>query len=346
MARQSRVLRRADDDGAWKRLLGEMLAEFVAFALPDLYTEVDWGRAPVFLEQKLRPILRQAALDRRIGDLVAQLWLKDGATRWLLIHIEVQDRHEDDFAERMYLYAALIHMHFRLRRTRRRVPEVELPPLPSGMIGVAILTDADASWQPGPFRWGWGDEGLHYRYRLLKLAHWRERLAELARDERPFAWVIQTWLAVQAARRTIDDQAGVRREIGRQVLIARRRGWLTQDQAVAIYIFLDAINRLPDALAEMIDRELQLVEEAPMAELLTRWERQGWQQGLTKGLEQGQVVGIAATVLRLLGKKGIALDAAVEARIRGLDRDALLALAEAVLDFHDRADLDVWLAAR
>jgi hypothetical protein len=136
------------------RLLGEMLAEFVAFALPDLHAAVDWGRAPVFLEQELRPILRQAALDRRVGDMIAQLWLRDGATRWLLIHIEVQDRHEADFAERMYLYAALIHMHFRLRRTRRRAAGAELPPLPAGMIGIAVLTDTDTTWEPGPFHWG------------------------------------------------------------------------------------------------------------------------------------------------------------------------------------------------
>ena len=69
VARQGRVRRRADDDGAWKRVLGELLREFVAFALPGLHLEVDWSRAPVFLEQELRPILRQAALGRRVGDL-------------------------------------------------------------------------------------------------------------------------------------------------------------------------------------------------------------------------------------------------------------------------------------
>jgi hypothetical protein len=50
-----------------------MLAEFVAFALPDLHAEVDWGRDPVFLEQELGPLLRQAAAGRRVADVVVQL---------------------------------------------------------------------------------------------------------------------------------------------------------------------------------------------------------------------------------------------------------------------------------
>jgi flagellar biosynthesis/type III secretory pathway protein FliH len=104
----------------------------------------------------------------------------------------------------------------------------------------------------------------------------------------------------------------------------------------------------------MIDRELQLTEEAPMAELLTRWERRGLQQGLQQGLErgleqgleQGQTQGMVALVMHQFSKKGIALDTATEARVRGLDREALLSLAEAVLELQNRADLDSWLASR
>ena len=47
------------------------------------------------------------------------------------------------------------------------------------------------------------------------------------------------------------------------MLAARRAGQLTTDQAIAIYFFLDAVNRLPEALAEAIDGELALTEEAP-----------------------------------------------------------------------------------
>ena len=51
---------------------------------------------------------------------MAQVWLTTGEAQWLLIHVEVQDRHEDDFAERMYTYAALLHLHYRVRPGRSR----------------------------------------------------------------------------------------------------------------------------------------------------------------------------------------------------------------------------------
>ncbi len=348
VARQDRVRRRADDDGAWKRVLGELLREFVAFALPELHLAVDWDRAPVFLEQELRPILRQAALGRRVGDLVAQLWLANGATQWLLIHVEVQDRHEADFAERMYTYAALLHLHYRVRPARSRAARSATAPPPASMIGVALLTDADADWQPGPYHWGWGEYGIYYRYRVVKLANWRERSGDLVNDAAPFSWAIRIWLAVQAAGRTIEAQAVVRREVGRQLLAARRQGRLTDAQAVALYLFLDAVNRLPDVLSEAIDRELQLNEEELMTKLLTRWERQGLQRGLERGLEQGlergQIVGAGMVVFHLLAKKRIPLDPAAEERIRGLDREQLLALTDVLLDLQSRADLDTWLA--
>ena len=86
MPRSARVLRRADDGGAWKRVLRELLREFVAFALPALHEAIDWSRAPVALEQELRPVLRQVALRQRVADLVTQVWLRSGETTWLLIH--------------------------------------------------------------------------------------------------------------------------------------------------------------------------------------------------------------------------------------------------------------------
>lgn len=169
MARARRRQRRVDADGAWKRVLSEMLAEFVAFALPDLHAAIDWGREPVFLEQELRPVLRQAAVGRRVVDLIVQVWLQNGETTWLLVHAEVQGRVESDFAERMFTYAALLHLRYRARGARRARRQVAVSP-PSGLVGIAILTDANANWRPGDYQWGWETYGIAYRYRALKLA--------------------------------------------------------------------------------------------------------------------------------------------------------------------------------
>jgi len=322
-------------------VLGELLAEFVAFALPDLHAEVDWSRDPVFLEQELGPLLRQAAAGRRVADVVVQLWLLSGETTWLLAHVEVQGRKEDDFPRRMYEYAALLNARFVPGHSRRRrVPAPILLP-PDGFVGIAVLSDLDSAWRPEPYRWGWRDSGLLYRYHVLKLTDWRERVSELIADVRPFGWVVRSWLATQAAGRSIEAQVHARQEVVRELLAARRRRQLTAEQVVAIVTFLDATGRLPGELLTRLDEELQLEEEAPMHEVLNRWEL----RGLERGLEQGQAAGMSEVVIRQLSRKGIALDAAMEARIRGLDRERLLALTEALLDWQQRSELDAWLAS-
>jgi flagellar biosynthesis/type III secretory pathway protein FliH len=157
---------------------------------------------------------------------------------------------------------------------------------------------------------------------------------------------------VQAAGNSLDAQGDARRAMGHALRAARRAGQLDTDQATAIYIFLDAVNRLPEALAETIDHEVELIEEAPVAQLLTRWERRGWRQGreegreegLEQGREQGMIEGLSAMILNQLNQRQIALDAPTEERIRSLDSDMLLALGAALFTFQTRADLDAWLA--
>lgn len=52
-------------------------------------------------------------------DKLAQVYLKNGAATWLLIHIEVQGRPPRGFNERMYIY------HYRIF-DRYRVPVMSL----------------------------------------------------------------------------------------------------------------------------------------------------------------------------------------------------------------------------
>lgn len=343
--------RRVDADGAWKRVLSELLAEFVAFTLPALHEEVDWGRAPAFLEQELRPVLRRAAAPargsgRRVADLVVQVWLRNGEATWLLIHVEVQGQAEDDFAERMFAYAALLYLRFRDRRARRRGADQDALPTPAGLIGIAVLTDPNPAWQPGPFGWGWREYGIRYRYHALKLTDWRDRGEALAGDGPPFAWVVRTWLAAQVAGRATEAQAEVKRRVGRQLFAAGRRGELTAEQTEAIYAFLELIGGLPEALSAAIDAEWQEREGATMQHVLTRYERRALERGLEQGREEGRHEGQLDFILLLLAERCGPLDDALRAQVAALDGAALLDLGKALLHFADRDDLRRWLAAR
>jgi hypothetical protein len=343
MTRGRQGRRRVDADGAWKRILGEMLHEFVAFALPDLHAAIDWRREPVFLEQELRPVLRQAALARRVTDVVVQVWLLGGETTWLLVHVEVQGQTEADFAARMYTYAALLNLRFLDHRARRRKAPAERPPPPAGLVGIAVLTDTSPQWRPDEYRWGWGEYGISYRFRTLKLADWRAQAAALAGDAPPFAWVIESWLAAQDAGRDAGAQADVRRAIGRRLLLARRQRRLTAAQVLAILIFLGALSGLPDALLESIDHELGLTEEATMPEVLSYFERRALERGLEQGRERGLEQGRTELVLLLLAERCGPLDAQLREQVANLSGEAVVALGKALLNFQGLADLRRWL---
>jgi hypothetical protein len=49
-------------------------------------------------------VVRDAELGRRLADKLAQVWLRDGADAWVLVHVEVQGQEERAFAKRMFTY--------------------------------------------------------------------------------------------------------------------------------------------------------------------------------------------------------------------------------------------------
>ena len=74
---------------------------------------------------------------------------------------------------------------------------------------------------------------------------------------------------------------------------------------------------------------------------ITSIEAMGIEQGLQQSLQQGR----ETVILRLLTRKFGALAEETVTRIRALDSEQLLGLAENLLDFTTPDDLTAWLAA-
>jgi len=68
-------------------------------------------------------------------------------------------------------------------------------------------------------------------------------------------------------------------------------------------------------------------------------------QGLQEGRQEGRQEGELEVTLRLLRRRCGRLSSDQESRIRSLPLAQLEALAEELLDFHNAADLERWLAA-
>ncbi|MFN8512956.1 MAG: DUF4351 domain-containing protein [Thermomicrobiales bacterium] len=325
--RRRRTSRR-DLDAAWKHILRELFAEFVAFALPDLHRAIDWSREPEFMDKELQAVARRAATGQRRVDLLAKVWQLSGEEQWVFIHVEVQARKEEQFAERMYLYHTLLFL-------RHRRP----------IVSTAILTDPRADWRPDEYAYNhWGCR-LLFGYPVLKLLELWGREEELKQSRNPFAQVALAQLAVLTSRGQQEPLIATRLDVMRHLL----RAGQSEVTAVAVLDFLDIVMNLPDDVIDQIDK--QFAEETAMARSetpyrpMTSWERRGLRQGREEGREEGIVLGQRGLLEQMLERRWGPLGEARQSQLRALAGDRLVALGEAIFDFDSLDDLDRWLAA-
>lgn len=302
---------RRDVDGAWKQVLRDLLPECIAFAHPDLHRAINWSRTPEFMDKELQAVARRAATGRRNVDLLAKVWLHDGEERWLFIHVEVQAQREADFAERMYLYHTLLFLQHR-----------------RPIVSLAILIDPQADWKPTNYTYDHWGCAIEFRYPVLKILDWRGREAQLAQSTNPFAQVALAQLAILTSHGQLASLAEMRRAIVRQLY----RAGYSQTYVLALLTFMDWTMAMPEETIAAIDAEVAREEGVTVQRLKSRWE------------ERTELQGQRQLVLLLLERRCGVLDDATRERISDLPGNRLVVLAEALLDFTDRSDLDRWLS--
>lgn len=72
------------------------------FFFPQTAPLINWERPYEFLDKEFQQIAREAEQGRRYADKLVKVWQLQGEEVWLLIHVEIQAKPEDDFAERMF----------------------------------------------------------------------------------------------------------------------------------------------------------------------------------------------------------------------------------------------------
>ena len=91
-------------DELWKNIIEKLFPHFLEFFMPQLHADVDLTLGYVFLDKELQRIKLKGKKGKNITDKLVKVYLKNGGEKWLLIHLEVQGKHEDDFANRMFRY--------------------------------------------------------------------------------------------------------------------------------------------------------------------------------------------------------------------------------------------------
>ena len=148
-----------DYDSPWKEAVEHYFSEFMAFYFPDAYTQIDWSKEHVFLDQELRAIVQDAELGKRFVDKLVRVALLNGNEKWIYIHIEVQGTKQAEFAKRMFVY------------NYRIFDKYDRP-----IASMAVLADEYVNWKPTSY--GFEVLGCEHtlKFPVAKLADYHDQL--------------------------------------------------------------------------------------------------------------------------------------------------------------------------
>lgn len=242
-----------------------------------------------------------------------------GVPTCFLIHVEVQAARRTNFAERMFVYYAVLYAKYRL------------PIFP-----IALLSyDKPRTAEPDRFSLTLANfEAIRFNFLAIQLnrMNWREFLER----ENPVATTLM------AKKRIAPED---RPKVKLECLQMLRRLGLNPARDAMIAAFIDAYLTLSPDEEAIFDAELAALEpkgRKGLMKYVTSWERRGIQIGIEKGRHEGEIAVILKQLERRLGR----VSQASVKRIEKLPLERIEELAVALLDFEKPSDLTAWLKAK
>jgi len=276
MADMERIPPRRNDE-LLKGVFEDNFADFLRFLYPEAEGIFDFSRGIAFMNTELRAIVpnRERKGGHRMADLLAKVFMRDGAEKWILVHTEIEGGHAGDFAFRMFQY------YYRL------LDEHGVP-----VETVVFFTGGANQPRPAEYRHRTIDTSIHFLYRAYHILDHSEE--ELLAMDNPFA------LIVLACQKSLLEGRVSDEELGRDRLVIARalmRGGYDIDRVVRLMYFLKNFLYVRDPeINRTFDKKLSDVtggtRNMGVIEVLQKHAREdGWQEGLQQGLQQGMQKG-------------------------------------------------------
>jgi len=266
------------NDELLKGVFEDTFADFLRFLYPEACAQFDFSRGIAFMNTELRAIVpnRDQKGGHRMADLLAKVFMRDGAEKWILVHTEIEGGHASDFAFRMFQY------YYRL------LDEHEVP-----VETVVFFTGGTSQPRPAEYRHRTIDTRIHFLYRAYHILDHSEE--DLLAMDNPFA------LIVLACQKSLLEGRVPDEELGRdRLMIARAllRGGYDIDRVIRLMHFLKnflyvrdpEINRTFDKnLIDLSGGTINMgVLEVLQNQARRAGQQEGWQGGLQEGLEKGR----------------------------------------------------------
>jgi predicted transposase/invertase (TIGR01784 family) len=278
-----------DEDSAWKQILDAYLKNFIDYCCPKVSKKIDWSHAWTSLDKELDTIVRGNVMGKYICDKLFKVKLKKGGEQWILIHIEVQGKQQDIFAERMFKYAYRIYDKYQ-----------------KAILSLAVLTDSSPHWRPASFKIGLQNFSyLKSKFMILKILDYQDKQAQLNASTNPFSSIILSQLIAIESK----NESPRQRMLVKVSLVKRLYSLgLSREDVLNLLVFIDWLIGLPQDLELEYKDEICKVEEEKSMAYVTTFERfareegvqQGMQQGVQQGIAQGRELGKLETLKKLI----------------------------------------------
>ena len=272
------LLDNQDHDSPWKEALELRFPEFLALLFPNVFALIDWQREVTFLDKELQKILPNAQNGRTYADKLVQVYFLNGQSHWVLIHVEVQGEPEVDFAERMFKY------NYRIRDKYAK-----------DVISLAVLTDTHKNFRPSQFSFELAGCEIQFKFPMVKLLDWQDRLDELHHSDNVFALIVAAQLHAKLLKKP-QQKLGAKKQL---IRLLYQKGY-TQQQLLELFRLIDWMMTLPHNLDIEFKILVDQIEEEQQMAYVTSVERIAMQEGRLEGKLEGKLEA-AQTMVRDFG---------------------------------------------
>jgi hypothetical protein len=263
------IASKVDYDSAWKDLIEELFKWFLEFFFPDIYQDIDFNKKPQFLSNELRKMFKSSKVGKRFADVLVRVYLKDGSTQCIFIHIEVQGTPDPGLPERIYVYNYRIYDHYR--------------ELNEEVISLVILTDEDKNFRPDEYyfkRWGFEHK---MKIPMVKIIDYKDKIEELEKSDNPMAMVVLAQIKSYEAKKSDNQRKyNIKLNLFRECF---KRGY-SKDQIRGLVKFIDWVINLPTKYQDKLYHEIIKLEEETKMPYLPTWERTAKKEGKKEGKKE------------------------------------------------------------
>ncbi len=279
---------RGEFDEGWKEIIGCYFPQLMEFFFPEAYQDIDFNARCDFLDTELERFVKESASAKRWADKLIRVTLKNGQSKFILIHIDVQGYYDPEFAKRMYIYNYRIFDRYDLET-----------------VSLAILADDRKNFRPSQYEVScWGFRCL-FQFPVVKLLDYLDRWAELEASPNPFGIVVMAHLTSITTTKDDPERATRKKKLMEMLY---ERGYSEKD-ILNLYRFIDWVISLPEGLEIQFHEEVFNLEKERKMPYITTAERIGLKKGREEGILEGMEKGIEKGMEKGIEKgmeKGIA----------------------------------------